>query len=204
MGLLMIMIGATGFYASGKTDLGHYLESKGFVFVSLSDVIRNDLRSRGVDVTRENLIMRGNELRATRGHGVLAEMLLSEIDPSKNYFVDSIRHQDEVKVLRRVPCFELWNISAPIEVRFARLAARNREQDPKTIEELRAHEQRESAPIGSPNLQVDKTQLLADRVIENAGKITDFFSRVDELVEELALRQQTIAKSEKNILAENQ
>lgn len=186
----MVVIGAVGFYASGKTDLGRYLASKGFVFTSLSDVIRNDLRQKGVELTRENLIARGNELRETKGHDILAQMLIESMDLSKDYFVDSFRHREEVFAFRKIPSFELWMLDAPIELRFSRLLARNRENDPKTIEALRVKELSECSAIGTPYLQVDKVQSLADKIISNTESLESFFAKADQMVADLKLRHQ--------------
>ena len=58
-----MLIGLTGRNASGKGEVARYLQEKSFGYYSLSDVIREVIRSRGLEPTREMLIRTGNELR---------------------------------------------------------------------------------------------------------------------------------------------
>ncbi|MBI4481589.1 MAG: AAA family ATPase, partial [Acidobacteria bacterium] len=98
-----MILGLTGRNASGKGEVAHYLRSRSFYFHSLSDVIREEIRSRGDEVSRDNLIAAGNELRSTHGAAVLAERILQKLQPDKNYVVDSFRNPAEVQVFRRRP-----------------------------------------------------------------------------------------------------
>ena len=67
----MVIIGTAGLNASGKGEVGNYLESKGFIFLSLSDAIREELTKEGKDHSRQNMIDKGNELRQKYGAGIL-------------------------------------------------------------------------------------------------------------------------------------
>ena len=55
-----------------------YLRARSFYPLSLSDVLRDELRARGEDETRERMIAIGNELRARHGSGALAEKICAE------------------------------------------------------------------------------------------------------------------------------
>ena len=71
----MIIIGLTGRNAGGKTTAGETLKAKGFYYLSLSDVIRQEARTRGLSEVRENLIALGNELRERHGPGAKVAVL---------------------------------------------------------------------------------------------------------------------------------
>ncbi len=58
-----MIIGLTGKNASGKGETANYLKSKGFVYFSLSDELREEAKEKKIVATRENLIALGNELR---------------------------------------------------------------------------------------------------------------------------------------------
>ena len=58
-----MIIGLTGANASGKGEAAGYLKSKGFAYYSLSDILREEAKLRGIEPSRENLIKLGNELR---------------------------------------------------------------------------------------------------------------------------------------------
>ena len=67
-----MLIGLTGRNAAGKGEVAEYLKKKSFYYYSLSDVIRDEIRSRGQEPTREALIEVGNELRQKHGAHILA------------------------------------------------------------------------------------------------------------------------------------
>src|SRR5437868_6054479 len=122
-----MLIGLTGRNASGKGEVAKYLEKKSFYYYSLSDVIRDEIKKRGLAMTREVLIETGNDLRQTYGPAVLAQRILSRIEDDKNYVIDSIRNPHEVHALRNAKNFKLVNVDAPLRLRFERLSARARE-----------------------------------------------------------------------------
>ena len=91
-----MLIGLTGRNAAGKGEVAKHLQAIGFQYYSLSDVIRDEIRDRRLEPTRENLIQTGNELRQKFGPSVLADRILERIDDDKNYVIDSIRNPAEV------------------------------------------------------------------------------------------------------------
>ena len=82
-----MIIGLTGKNASGKGVAAEYLRERSFYYFSLSDVIREEIEKRGRKVTRALLIEVGNELRTRFGPSVLAERILSRLEPDKNYII---------------------------------------------------------------------------------------------------------------------
>ena len=112
------------------------LKEHGFKVVSLSDELRAELTARGIPITRPALGAVGNELRGKHGFGVLAQRVLERIanDKGSKYAVDSIRHPEEVRVLRSSPRFRaLIAIDAPASVRYKRCCSRSREGEGTTM-----------------------------------------------------------------------
>ena len=70
-----MIIGLTGTNAAGKSTLLNFLISKGFNNFSLSDIIREELVKRGIEISRQNLIDIGNEMRAKYGASILADKI---------------------------------------------------------------------------------------------------------------------------------
>jgi dephospho-CoA kinase len=174
------VIGLTGPNSSGKGVTAERLQSvHGYVPTSLSDVLREEARRRGLEPVRAVLISLGNELRGRYGPGALAEMVLPLLHPPA--LVDSIRNPQEVAVLRRHPGFELWAVEAPVEVRFRRSLDRRRPGDPETLEEFIAREEQENSRDPRAQ-QLHATAALADRVLRNDGTLDQLRARVDELV----------------------
>src|SRR5690606_16077307 len=130
----LMIVGVTGFFCSGKDTMAELLMQKGFAHVSLSDIIRDEVRARGLEINIPNLTEIGNELRRREGAGVLARRALDRIDHSRNWVVTSIRHPAEVQALRARPDFIMVFIEADQRLRFERSLQRARPGDPETFE----------------------------------------------------------------------
>ncbi len=177
-----MIIGLTGPNAAGKGEVAALLTARGFTYHSLSDVLRDELTARGVAETRENLIVVGNELRASAGPGILAERIRSRL--TGRDVVDSIRNPAEVEVLRRCRGFVLVGVDAPLEVRFLRAEARARPGDGATLDEFRSREARENSPDPSRQ-QLAAVFALADRRLDNGGSLETLRRQVEGLLADL-------------------
>lgn len=178
-----MILGLTGKNASGKGEVAEFLKSKGFYYYSLSDVIRDEVRKRGQEVTRDRLVAVGNELRSKHGAGYLARQVLVGIQGDKNYVVDSFRHPDEIKVFRRRPDFYLLAMQADPRVRFQRIKERGRESDPATFQDFLALEKREEANPESEQQQLNAAEERADFRIRNDGSVAELHQKVSELLQ---------------------
>ena len=177
-----MLIGLTSRNAAGKDEVARYLvEHYGFVYYSLSDILRGELERKGLPVTRENLIARGNELRREKGAGVLAETALAELENVKEAVVVSIRNSGEVSALRTRDDFILVAVDAPVQLRFKRARARARSDDAKTLEEFIRDERAELA--GSENeQQLERVFRMRDQLIVNDGTLKELYAKVEELL----------------------
>jgi dCMP deaminase len=180
-----MIIGLTGRNAAGKGVAAEFLKARGFGYHSLSDVIRDTVRARGQEITRDALVATGRELRAKHGTGWLAERTLERLEPGRNYVIDSIRHEDEVGVLRKSSDFHLLAIKADAAIRFERIRSRGRESDPRTLEEFNRLEQAESTAMSVEGQNLTGTEALAGVTIENNGKLEEFHARLGELIPRL-------------------
>ena len=183
----MIIIGLTGRNAAGKTTAGEALGARGFSYLSLSDVIREEAKRRGLEPLRENLTALGNELREKHGPGALAELTVARMQPDRNYAVDSIRHPAEVMALKKAGSFSLFHVFAPLEARFARSMQRGRAGDAQTLTDFIRQEEREFASSNAASQQLLETERLADRRIDNDGTLEDFIARLESTLRELAV-----------------
>ena len=178
-----MIIGLTGKNGAGKTEICKYLKSKGFNFYSLSDILRDELKKRGEEVTRENLISIGNELRKIYGASVLANKLLEKVD-EEVFVVDSIRNPEEVKEFRKRKKFFLIGVEAPIELRYKRIQERKRAEDKLSFEEFKKYEEIENTNSPSSQ-QLDNCIKLADKVIENGSTLEELHKKVDDALKEI-------------------
>jgi len=170
----MIVIGITGRNCAGKDATADVLESLGFERHSLSDALRDELRARGAEITREALIDVGNELRRAEGPAVLAERMKRRIATERACLV-SVRSPAEVEALRALDGFVLLALEAPPAVRFERERHRRherRESVPPTLEAFLAVEERENSNDENAQ-QLDAAIALADATITNDGDLED-------------------------------
>lgn len=174
------MIGLTGPNASGKGEVACYLRGRGFASHSLSDIVREEALRRGLPPEREHLIAVGNTLRAARGPGVLAELILPRLGTLD--VVDSIRNPAEVAVLRTLPHFLLAGVRAPLELRFERCRRRGRPGDPSTLDEFRVRELQEQGARPTDQ-QLDATFRLADVVVDNDGDLPRLYAAIDRILD---------------------
>ena len=72
-----MIIGVTGFLASGKGVFSNILKQKGFIVYSCSDEIREECKKRNIELTRDNLQKIGNDLRVKYGSNILGRIFSS-------------------------------------------------------------------------------------------------------------------------------
>jgi len=183
-----MIIGLTGKNGSGKTAVSEYLKNRGFEYHSLSDEIREEIRRRGREISREILIGVGNELREEFGPGVLAERILSNLEKDHNYVVDSIRNPYEVDVLRRRKDFILMAVEADQPVRFERTRVRAREGAAQTLEQFVEEEARELESENPASQQLNATRQKADLRVTNNGTLDELHRQLDDLLPPLMSR----------------
>jgi dCMP deaminase len=177
-----MIIGVTGFFCSGKDTMAAILQRKGFSHISLSDMIREELRRRGLEVTIPNLTVTGNELRRDLGPGILARRALETMDFARNWVVTSIRNAAEVETLRTRPDFVMVFVDATQRTRFERSLVRARAGDPQTFEAFVAEEARQTQAVGGdPAAQaLAECRTLADVRLPNDGTYEEFEKTVIE------------------------
>ena len=176
-------IGLTGTNASGKTTVVNYLLLKGFEYHSLSDVIRQELDMRGMETSRENLRVVGNELRDHCGPSILADRIIAKLGDN-NAVIDSIRNVCEVAALRTLEKFTLIAIDAPVEQRYKRAKERGRLESAVDLNSFIEAENKEmSESVIAQNIH--KCIALADYHLINDGDIEELFRQIDHILREL-------------------
>ncbi|MBF0105249.1 MAG: AAA family ATPase [Deltaproteobacteria bacterium] len=184
-----MIIGLTGKNGSGKGVVADYLKAGGFIYYSLSDIIREELTLAKKQITRENLIEMGRALRSEGGPSVLADKIMPKLDIDKNYIVDSIRNPAEVRSLRRRQDFYLLNVDADQKVRFERVKQRGRENDPTDFNTFVILEEKELKSIDPAAQQLIDTASLADVTLENNTTINDLECLVKQTVLDLVKKK---------------
>lgn len=178
------VIGLAGTFASGKDTLAHHLvKNFDFIHISTGDMLRQEaLKTRG-SIERPVLHEVADELRHTKGGGILVELACEtfaakqkERDDYKGLVVSGLRSLGEAKAIKEAGG-ELLFIDAPIEVRYERMISRKRDNETQlTLEEFAAQEAKEleSAGDGDADFNLLGIKAKADYVIENVTSLDDF------------------------------
>ena len=177
----MIKIGVTGKFCSGKDTFAQCLMSKGYHHISLSDVLREEAKAQGLEVTREQLQRLGSLLREKEGAGVLTKKAIAKMQPGMKYVVTSIRNPEEVRTLMQSNNFTLVALDAPDEVRYKRLVARGRkENEPATFEAFKEAENKELSSTNQNSQQILACMDMAQFMLVNDGELQHFSQQIEE------------------------
>lgn len=183
------IIGLSGTNGAGKDVVGHTLAlNHNYLFVSVSDLLREEARKRGVAADRENLRTISAEWRRGQGYGVLVDKayeLYQELDDKYDGLVmASLRNQHEADRVHELGGMMVW-VDAEPEVRYERiqrnLEKRGRiEEDGRTFEQFMAEESAEmTPPAGSDEavLNMGAVKERCDLILDNGGEELELFQK---------------------------
>lgn len=164
----LVVICLTGMPGAGKSTVANSLKEKGFLVITMGDVIRDEAKRLKLDLNDTNLGKLMVQLRKEFGPGAVAELIIKKIDPmsvsTRNpvvLVVDGIRSIAEVDLLNRVGHVRLLAIHASSHIRFVHLKERRRTDAPLAQSDFMERERREL------DVGISEVIALADEVISN-------------------------------------
>ena len=164
----LVVICLTGMPGAGKSTVANSLKEKGFLVITMGDVIRDEAMRLKLDLNDTNLGKLMVQLRKEFGPGAVAELIIKKIDPmsvsTRNpvvLVVDGIRSIAEVDLLNRVGHVRLLAIHASSHIRFVHLKERGRTDAPLAQSDFMERERREL------DVGISEVIALADEVISN-------------------------------------
>lgn len=182
--MLPIYLGLVGPIASGKGVLADHLQNLGFEYISLSDQVRVELSTRGMEINRENLMNVGDEMRKLYGNGYWADRAMATVaDPSHNIIFDSIRNPGEIMQFRCIPKFKIIGVDAPIEKRlywYLERAKQRGEDNPDMNAFIQVSIRDRGINQEKYGQQVGECLKMADVVFQNAGKKEEIVNELNK------------------------
>lgn len=183
-----MIIGLTGRISAGKGVVVEYFEERGFLHLTFSDAIIDEMKVRGILIERARIQDTGNELRNKYGAGIWAKRLLEKMLDKKGYIVDGIRNPGEIYELRKRRDFYLISIDAPQKQRFERLIKRAKPSDPKIWEDFLVIDKRDFAEDDPNGQQVGKCMEMADYNLMNDSSVEGFKKKIEEIYGDILLK----------------
>ncbi len=194
------IIGLAGTNGSGKDTVGQILSSQhGFLFVSVTEILRDELRKCGLEITRENLRGLSAQWRRESGQlGVLVDKAVAEYEKASDKFAGiamaSLRNPGEADRVHELGGQMVW-VDADPRTRYDRVqanaASRQRTgEDNKTFEQFlddEAIEMSKSANGDDATLNMSAVKARCDVFIDNAG--SDLAALQSTLTQMLAAKQ---------------
>lgn len=183
----MRIIGLSGTNGSGKDTVGKILaDEHNFLFISGSDMLRDELKQQNLPVDREHLRTLSAEWRRESGLGVLVDKAVTLFQAqNKDYVglvVASLRNPGEADKVHELGGEVVW-VDADPRIRFERITAnadaRGRTgEDDKTFEEFLAEEQAEMQHSGdAATLSMSGVKAKADILLLNEANDIEAFKK---------------------------
>lgn len=164
----------------------------GWSFISVTDILRDALRSQNLPIVRENLRSLSALWRRKSGFGVLVNKAVAiyEKDQKKHkgLVLASLRNPGEVDRVHELGGKVVW-VDANPRLRYNRIQAnatsRSRTgEDSKTYKQFLAEEQAEMEHSGDETtLSLSGVKAKADIFIENNGSLEEFKKHIQKALE---------------------
>jgi dephospho-CoA kinase len=180
VGSILKVIGFCGLPGSGKSTALKIVKDLG-VIITMGDVVRDEAIKRNIVVTDKNLGQLAKSLRIEGGDEIIAKKCVELIQSSQSdvVFVDGIRSPYELNVFRKYWKFPLVVIEADENIRYQRIIERARDDDSKSILDIKKREERE---IGFGLLELIQK---ADYIIKNNSTIKKLKKKTRNLIKNL-------------------
>jgi len=170
----MRLIGLSGTNGAGKDTVGEILADKfGFLFISMTNMLREEAITRGLGTSREELRKISAEWRRQSGLGVLIDKSIAYYeklggDSKYNGLVlASLRNPGENDRVHELGGEVIW-IDADPRVRYDRIFSRSRADDPTTLEQFLVDDQSEMKHSGDKaTLSMADVKIRSDKVFMN-------------------------------------
>lgn len=183
----MKIIGLSGTNGSGKDTVGQFLaERYNYLFISVTEMLRDECRARGIEISRENLRTISAEWRREGGLGVLIDKVAAKFTPVADQYaglaVASLRNPGEADSVHQLGGKVVW-VDADPRVRYERIHNSHRgrdEEDQVSYEQFLADEQAEMTQSGdAATLNMAGVKALADITILNESNLSGLQEAVE-------------------------
>ena len=177
-----IIVGITGTLGAGKGEIVNYLvKEKGFIHISVTDYLIQEINKRKLPVSRESMRTVANDIRTKKGSGFIVEELYKKAKKiEKNVVIESIRTLGEVETLKLKGNFYLFAVDADPKVRYKRIKKRESSKDSVTYKEFLEAEEKEMNNSNPAKQNLKKCIDLANFKFKNNGTFDNLYKQINE------------------------
>lgn len=173
----MKILAFTGMPFSGKSEAVKIAREKNIPVVRMGDMVWEETKKQGFDLSDENVGRIANEMRKKFGRNIWAIKTLEKIKSMKILdllVIDGIRNKEEIDFFksRLGHDFVVFAIVVPDGIRYERAMSRGREDDSQDLKKIKERDRRE---IG---WGLDSVIKNADVKILNDGSFDDFRNEI--------------------------
>jgi len=182
-----MIIGITGTDGAGKGTVVRYLvDQKGFKHYSSRDHIVEEIEKRGLEKTRNQMRLTGNDLRREFGNDVIITKSLKQMDKDgvEDSVIESIRALAEAETLKKAGGI-LIAVDADQKLRYERVNERRSDTDQTSFEDFVAQEALESDDPDPNGMQKRKVMEMADYTILNNGSLEELNSVTEQVIDKI-------------------
>ncbi len=164
-----------GMPASGKNCARIYAEARGIPYFATGDLVRREIRKRGLENDAIAAAAVSTELRGADGLGVTRLALSSALESGAEIlFMEGMRSLPEIELIRAEAECAVIAFLAPRQLRLERIISRQRPDDsPQLFDErdMREIEYGTAIPI-----------VLADEYVLNTGTMDEAIEQIDQIL----------------------
>ncbi len=171
----MIIFIIVGMPAAGKNIARIYADSKGIPYFASGDIVRQEVKKRGLEPDATNMGTVSTELRGSDGLGVTRHVLAAALESGRNIvFMEGMRSWPEIELIRKETGCVVIAFLAPRGLRLERIVSRGRSDDsPDAFEERDMREIAYGAAI---------PVALADEYLLNTSSMEDALRDMETLI----------------------
>ena len=179
-----MVLGVTGTDGAGKGTVVDYLVTKkGFTHYSSRDFIVAEIERQGLPVTRNQMRLTGNELRALHGDEAVIKQayLRAQAEKKDKVVIESVRAIAEAVYLKGQGGL-LLGVDADVHLRYERVQNRRSATDKVDFDTFFTQEELEKNDPDPHGMQKAAVMEMSDFIIKNDGTLEDLHNQIEEFL----------------------